>query len=168
VQTSKKYSLTLHRLPATPDTPQTHWGKVMQSAHNLLLYELVSYFLCKLAPLNHQDDSQYRDYVVRNNPLYHNTLSLQVAPKQKKLGFMLPYSPLHYLLLQQFDTPLVLTSGNQSHHPQIIDNQQALQELGGIADYFLLHNRDIVNRLDDSVVQVCTRSQHQGCIKLLQ
>jgi hypothetical protein len=46
----------------------------------------------------------------------NNTLSLQVAPKQKKLGFMLPYSPLHYLLLQQFDTPLVLTSGNQSHH----------------------------------------------------
>jgi tRNA A37 threonylcarbamoyladenosine synthetase subunit TsaC/SUA5/YrdC len=39
---------------------------------------------------------------------------------------MLPYSPLHYLLLQQFDTPLVLTSGNQSHHPQIIGNQQAL------------------------------------------
>ena len=88
----------------------------------------------------------------------NNTLSSQVAPKQKKLGFMLPYSPLHYLLLQQFDTPLVLTSGNQSHHPQIIDNQQALQELGGIADYFLLHNRDIVNRLDDSVVQVCAEN----------
>ncbi len=77
----------------------------------------------------------------------------QIAPKQKNLGFMLPYSPLHYLLLQELDEPLVLTSGNQSHNPQIIDNQQALNELGNIADYFLLHNRDIVNRVDDSVVQ---------------
>ena len=83
----------------------------------------------------------------------NDLLSAQVAPKQKSLGFMLPYSPLHYLLLQELDEPLVLTSGNQSHNPQIIDNQYALNELGKIADYFLLHNRDIVNRVDDSVVQ---------------
>ena len=83
----------------------------------------------------------------------NDLLSAQVAPKQKSLGFMLPYSPLHYLLLQELDEPLVLTSGNQSHNPQIIDNQHALNELGKIADYFLLHNRDIVNRVDDSVVQ---------------
>jgi hydrogenase maturation protein HypF len=83
----------------------------------------------------------------------NDLLSAQIAPKQKSLGFMLPYSPLHYLLLQELDEPLVLTSGNQSHNPQIIDNQHALNELGKIADYFLLHNRDIVNRVDDSVVQ---------------
>ena len=83
----------------------------------------------------------------------NDLLTTQVAPKQKSLGFMLPYSPLHYLLLQELDEPLVLTSGNQSHNPQIIDNQYALNELGKIADYFLLHNRDIVNRVDDSVVQ---------------
>jgi hydrogenase maturation protein HypF len=83
----------------------------------------------------------------------NNTPSSLVAPKQKKLGFMLPYTPLHYLLLQQFDEPLVLTSGNKSHNPQITDNQVALQELTNITDYFLMHNRDIVNRLDDSVVQ---------------
>ena len=83
----------------------------------------------------------------------NDLLAAQVAPKQKSLGFMLPYSPLHYLLLQELDEPLVLTSGNQSHNPQIIDNQHALNELGKIADYFLLHNRDIVNRVDDSVVQ---------------
>ncbi|BAS67260.1 carbamoyltransferase HypF [Bathymodiolus septemdierum thioautotrophic gill symbiont] len=77
----------------------------------------------------------------------------QIAPKQKNLGFMLPYSPLHYLLLQELGEPLVLTSGNQSHNPQIIDNQHALNELESIADYFLMHNRDIVNRVDDSVVQ---------------
>ncbi len=87
----------------------------------------------------------------------NNTLSSQVAPKQKKLGFMLPYTPLHYLLLQQFDTPLVLTSGNKNYNPQVIDNGQALQELEGVADYFLMNNRDIVNRLDDSVVQFSTK-----------
>ena len=83
----------------------------------------------------------------------NDLLSAQITPKQKSLGFMLPYSPLHYLLLQELGEPLVLTSGNQSHNPQIIDNQHALNELGKIADYFLLHNRDIVNRVDDSVVR---------------
>ncbi len=85
-------------------------------------------------------------------------LSEQVAPNQKSLGFMLPYSPLHYLLLQQLGEPLVLTSGNQSQHPQIVDNQQALNELDKIADYFLMHNRDIVNRVDDSVVQYAAKA----------
>jgi len=83
----------------------------------------------------------------------NNLLSKNIAPKQKNLGFMLPYSPLHYLLLQQLVEPLVLTSGNKSNNPQIIDNQRALQDLSNVADYFLLHNRDIVNRVDDSVVQ---------------
>lgn len=83
----------------------------------------------------------------------NDLLSAQVAPLQNSLGFMLPYSPLHYLLLQQLDEPLVLTSGNKSHNPQIIDNQDALNQLNEIADYFLIHDRDIVNRVDDSVVQ---------------
>jgi len=82
-----------------------------------------------------------------------DTLSEYIAPNQKSLGFMLPYSPMHYLLLNQLDEPLVLTSGNKSHNPQIVDNAHALQELENIADYFLLHNRDIVNRVDDSVVK---------------
>ncbi len=81
-------------------------------------------------------------------------LSKQIAPSQNNLGFMLPYSPLHYLLSQALNAPLVLTSGNKSHQPQIIDNQQAINELGGVADYLLLHNRDIINRVDDSVVQI--------------
>ena len=83
----------------------------------------------------------------------NDLLATQVAPKQNSLGFMLPYSPLHYLLLQELDEPLVLTSGNKSHNPQIIDNQHALNELDKIVDYFLMHNRDIVNRVDDSVVR---------------
>ncbi len=81
-------------------------------------------------------------------------LSDQIAAGQQSLGFMLPYSPLHHLLMQQLDNPIVLTSGNASHEPQCIDNQQALEKLSDIADFFLMHNRAIVNRIDDSVLRV--------------
>lgn len=81
-------------------------------------------------------------------------LSPHIAPAQNTLGFMLPYSPLHHLLMQQLDGPIVLTSGNAAEEPQCIDNRQAMQTLSQIADYFLLHNRDIVNRIDDSVMRV--------------
>ena len=77
-----------------------------------------------------------------------------VAPGQTTLGFMLPYTPLHHLLLQGLDRPIVLTSGNRSDEPQCIDNADARSRLARIADFFLLHNRDIVNRLDDSVLRV--------------
>jgi len=83
----------------------------------------------------------------------NNILPEQIAHKQNSLGFILPYSPLHYLLSQEIDEPLIFTSGNKSCNPQVINNQYALNELGEIADYFLLHNRDIINRVDDSVVQ---------------
>jgi len=81
-------------------------------------------------------------------------LAEAVAPRQSRLGFMLPYSPLHLLLMRQFKRPIVLTSGNHSHQPQCIDNHQARHNLTTIADFLLLNNRDIVNRLDDSVVTV--------------
>ncbi len=77
-----------------------------------------------------------------------------VSPHQSTLGFMLPYTPLHHLLMQQLDNPIVLTSGNVSDEPQCIDNDDAVAKLSGIVDGFLLHNRDIVNRLDDSVLKV--------------
>jgi hydrogenase maturation protein HypF len=77
-----------------------------------------------------------------------------VAPGQHTLGFMLPYTPLHHLLMQDMTRPLVLTSGNRSDEPQTIDNEDARRRLGRIADYYLLHDRDIVNRLDDSVLRV--------------
>jgi len=83
-----------------------------------------------------------------------NTLPEAIAPGQNTLGFMLPYSPLHHLLFKDMAQPLVMTSGNSSDEPQCIENQTALEMLKDIADYFLLHNRDIVNRLDDSVVRV--------------
>ena len=77
-----------------------------------------------------------------------------VAPGQRLLGFMLPYSPLHHLLLEPFETPLVMTSGNLSDEPQATVNADARERLGDIADCFLLHDRDIINRVDDSVVRV--------------
>jgi hydrogenase maturation protein HypF len=77
-----------------------------------------------------------------------------VAPGVATLGFMLPNTPLHHLLLQRMDRPIVLTSGNLSDEPQCIDNADARVRLGGIADYFLLHDRGIARRVDDSVVRV--------------
>lgn len=77
-----------------------------------------------------------------------------VAPNQTTLGFMLPYTPLHHLILENMACPIVLTSGNLSDEPQCIDNGEARIKLGKIADYLLLHNRDIINRIDDSVVRV--------------
>lgn len=77
-----------------------------------------------------------------------------VAPGQATLGFMLPYSPLHHLLLADWGGPLVMTSGNLSEEPQCTENADALAELGAIADALLLHDRGIVNRVDDSVVRV--------------
>ena len=80
-------------------------------------------------------------------------LAANIAIDDNKLGFMLPYTPLHYLLLQAVDKPLIMTSANLSDEPQCIDNDEARQKLGNIADYFLLHNRDIVNRVDDSLMR---------------
>jgi len=70
------------------------------------------------------------------------------------LGLMLPYTPLHHLLMSAFDKPLVMTSGNSKGAPQITRNEAARVELAGIADGYLLHDREIENRIDDSVVQL--------------
>jgi len=87
-----------------------------------------------------------------------------VAPNNASLGFMLPYVPLHHLLFHYPLTPgtgsqeahfdaLVMTSGNLSEEPIVVGNADALARLSGIADAFLLHNRDIFMRVDDSVLQ---------------
>lgn len=75
-----------------------------------------------------------------------------LAPDQDHLGVMLPATPLHHLLLEAFGGPLVMTSGNRSDEPQVIDNEEARERLGAIADAFLMHDRPILNRLDDSVL----------------
>ena len=79
-------------------------------------------------------------------------LAANIAPGNDRLGIMLPYTPLHHLLLSAELTTLVMTSANFTEEPICIDNDEAAERLGGIADYFLLHNRDIYLRSDDSVV----------------
>jgi len=74
-----------------------------------------------------------------------------IAPDQITLGWMLPYTPLHHLFLTAVNRPLVMTSGNLSGEPQVIGNQEARDKLGAFADAFVMHDRDIARRLDDSV-----------------
>ncbi len=69
-------------------------------------------------------------------------------------GVMLPYTPLHHILMKELNTPIVATSGNISDEPICITNEEAFEKLNGIADYFLVHNRKIVRQVDDSVVRV--------------
>ena len=76
---------------------------------------------------------------------------------------MLPYAPLHYLLLENLDRPLVMTSGNVSDEPICYEDRDALERLGAIADYFLLHNRRIHIRADDSVV--CARGNREMILR---
>jgi hydrogenase maturation protein HypF len=83
-----------------------------------------------------------------------SSVSREVAPNLRFLGIMLPYTPLHHILLRDTGLPLVMTSGNLSEEPIARDNDEALRRLSGIADYFLIHNRDIYSRYDDSVAIV--------------
>ena len=84
---------------------------------------------------------------------YVAALSEGIAPGLTEVGVMLPANPLQHLLLQEMNCPLVMTSGNLSGRPPAITNAQALEDLSAIADGFLLHNREIVQRMDDSVVR---------------
>jgi hydrogenase maturation protein HypF len=82
-------------------------------------------------------------------------VALDVAPHNPWLGVMLPYTPLHHLLLRELgDIPLVMTSGNRSDEPIAYQDRDALEQLSGIADFFLTHDRPIHLRCDDSVTRV--------------
>ncbi|MBU1750545.1 MAG: carbamoyltransferase HypF [Chloroflexi bacterium] len=98
--------------------------------------ELLTSHQCPIVLLRWREDSA----VVR-----------EVAPGNRFLGVMLPYTPLHHVLLRDAGVPLVMTSGNLSEEPIAKDNDEALRRLGHLADYFLLHDRDIYARYDDSV-----------------
>lgn len=77
-----------------------------------------------------------------------------VAPGNPNLGVMLPYTPLHHLLLEEIGRPVVATSGNLTDEPICIDEKEAIERLGHIADLFLVHNRPIERHVDDSVAWI--------------
>lgn len=84
---------------------------------------------------------------------FPHILSEAVAPANRNVGVMLPYTPLHYLLLNTTFAALIMTSGNRSGEPLCIDNEEAFAQLSDIADYFLVHDRPIYQRNDDTLVQ---------------
>ncbi len=81
-------------------------------------------------------------------------LPAAIAPGLTTLGFMLPTTPLHLLILRRMNRPVVMTSGNLSDEPQVINEAEAQERLSGIATYALIHDREIANRIDDSVARV--------------
>lgn len=83
-----------------------------------------------------------------------SSLAASIAPGNPFLGMLLPYTPLHHLLLARIGSPIVATSGNRSEEPICTDELEALERLGGIADFFLVHNRPILRYVDDSVARV--------------
>jgi hydrogenase maturation protein HypF len=115
--------------------------------------------LCELSPEDEASLTSPRRPIVILPRRAGSRLATGIAPGDNTLGIMLPYTPLHYLLFS--DSPemesewpaLVMTSGNLSEEPIVVSNQEALLQLGGVADWFLLHNRDIATRVDDSVVR---------------
>lgn len=82
------------------------------------------------------------------------SLASSLAPNNPELGVMLPYTPLHHLLLKDYGGPVVATSGNRAGEPICIDNAEALERLQAVADLFLVHNRPIVRPVDDSVLRI--------------
>lgn len=96
--------------------------------------------------------------VMQKNNIFD--LAENVAPQMNTIGVMLPYTPLHYLLFQDENLQtLVMTSANTSGLPMAYRNEEALQSLSHIADYFLMHNRDILHPVDDSVMQIVDNNQ---------
>lgn len=89
-----------------------------------------------------------------NSPVVADSLAPAVAPGNPYLGVMLPYTPLHHLLLAELGFAVVATSGNLSDEPICIDEAEAVQRLGTIADGFLVHDRPIARSVDDSVVRM--------------
>jgi len=97
-------------------------------------------------------ESAQRPIVVADR-VASSPLAPSVAPGLGQVGVMLAYTPLHHLLLATVGRPLVMTSGNRSEEPIATSNSEALERLGGIADGFLFHDREIVARYDDSVIR---------------
>lgn len=118
--------------------------------------EMISNY-CQISPSEKIALESKESPIVLLQSISDHTLSPLVAPSQNHLGFMLPYTPLHYLLLEPSDeNPVVwvMTSANISDEPIAFQDQDALKRLENIADGYLIHNREIHMRVDDSVTRI--------------
>jgi len=111
---------------------------------------------CKVSPLEERllRSPEAPIVLLRRLSTLNSQLLTSIAPGNPYLGAMLPYTPLHHLLLTELGFPVVATSGNLSDEPICTDEREAFERLGGIADVFLVHNRPIVRHVDDSIVRV--------------
>ena len=106
---------------------------------------------CLISNEEEQSLQSLRALIILLRKLPNCNIAEYIAPGNDYLGIMLPYTPLHHVLFEDLDTPLIMTSANYSEEPICIDNDEAFGRLNSIADYFLIHNRDIYLRNDDSV-----------------
>ncbi|HTY55653.1 MAG TPA: carbamoyltransferase HypF [Candidatus Binataceae bacterium] len=110
--------------------------------------------LTELDPLEEQSLASSRKPIVLLPRRVEGALARSVAPRNRFVGLMLPYTPLHHLLCEALRAPFVLTSGNLSDEPIAYDDSDAVRRLSAVADFFLTHDRPIHTRTDDSVVRV--------------
>jgi hydrogenase maturation protein HypF len=110
--------------------------------------------LCEVGEAEAMLLRSYQRPIVLLRKRHPTPVACMLAPDSHYLGVMLPYTPLHHLLLREAQRPLVMTSGNLSAQPIVYQDEEALHRLRTVADYFLLHNRDIHVRCDDSVTRV--------------
>lgn len=115
--------------------------------------EMVRHY-CEVSPGEQRVLESAAAPIVLLRPNGQPGLAASVAESSPYIGVMLPYSPLHHLLMKEFPLPIVATSGNASDEPIAIDNQEARDRLGEIADLFVMHNRPIARPCDDSVVRL--------------
>lgn len=106
---------------------------------------------CTMTPIERERLQDAAAPIVVLERRERDSLANLIAPGIPTLGWMLPYTPLHHLLMDAFNAPLVMTSGNLSGEPQVISNADARAKLTRFADGFVMHDRDIARRLDDSV-----------------
>ena len=112
--------------------------------------------LCKVSPLEERLLRSPETPIVLLKKIANrkSQIANSTAPGNPYLGVLLPYTPLHHLLMADLDFPVVATSGNLSDEPICTDEREALERLGNIADVFLIHNRPIIQHVDDSIVRV--------------